>query len=250
MEQLNIAILEDNPILLKDLIGYIKDLKLASIKVQAQNTTDFLEKLKGVNIDAIVLDIDISGDSMNGIDVANHLNLPTLFITGKTKEYLSEIEELRLFHDQPVEFLTKPIREDKLKIVFEKFETQIKNFVKAKFLEIKLKNGFHEKLNQADIVLIESIPNSKNNSKNIFTSSDNKPFEVSNKSMEDLFKMGLSEESFTKVHQSYILNNRYLDIKRVHKGGNNFEIKYDVQNKEQTKEISLSREYLKSIRKS
>lgn len=251
MKQLNIAILEDNPTLLIDLVGYIEDLKLANIKVKALNTADFLEKLNEAStIDAVVLDIDIDGDSMNGIDVANHLKLPTLFISGKTKNFLNEIEDLRLFHDQPVEFLTKPVREDKLKLVFEKFEEQINNFGRDKFFEVKLKNGFYEKLNQSDIIYIESIPNSTNNSKNIFTLNDEKPFEVSNNSMEDFFKMGLSRDRFTKTHQSYILNNKYFDVKKIPKGKNVVEIKYNIESKGFTKVIQLSREFLKSIRKS
>lgn len=251
MKQLNIAILEDSPILLKDLIGYIEDLKLANIKVKAQNTTDFLEKLNEAStIDAVVLDIDIHGDSMNGIDVANHLKLPTLFISGKTKNYLNEIEDLRLFHDQPVEFLTKPIRDDKLKLVFEKFVEQIKSHEKSNFFEVKLHNGVTEKIKQCDIVYITSVPNSKKNSKNIFTKNQETPFEVSKINMDEFFERGLSKEKFTKTHQSFIINLDYFDLNGLKRGESTFEIKYFVENKELKEKISLSREYLQNIRKS
>lgn len=155
MKQLNIAILEDNQFILKDLTDTINELKLANIKVKARNTTGFLEKLNEAStIDALVLDIDIDGDSMNGIDVANHLKLPTLFISGKTKNYLNEIEDLRLFHDQPVEFLTKPIREDKLKLVFEKFEKMI-----------AIQNGESTPKNNLDILVVKTKGASKHSIK-------------------------------------------------------------------------------------
>jgi DNA-binding LytR/AlgR family response regulator len=172
MEQLNIAILEDNPILLKDLICYIEDLKLANIKVKAQKATDFIEKTKALSgVDAVVLDIDINGDSMNGIDVANHLNLPTLFISGKTKNYLNEIEDLRLFHEQPVEFLTKPIREDKLKLVFEKFERLISqqnnentliNSTQSEYLVIKTREAKKQSIKVAEIAFLDTEPEDGN----------------------------------------------------------------------------------------
>jgi DNA-binding LytR/AlgR family response regulator len=168
MKKMNIALLEDNPILLKDLIGYIEDLKLANIKVKAQNTTSFLEKLKETSgVDAVVLDIDINGDSMNGIDLANHLNLPTLFISGKTKNYLNEIEDLRLFHEQPVEFLTKPLKEDKLKKVFEKFERLISqqnnektsiNSTQSEYLVIKTREAKKQSIKVAEIAFLDTEP--------------------------------------------------------------------------------------------
>lgn len=166
MKKLNIAILEDNQFILKDLIGYIEDLKLANIKVKAQNTTSFLEKLQETSgVDAVVLDIDINGDSMNGIDVANHLNLPTLFISGKTKEHFNEIEELILFHEQPVAFLSKPLKEDKLKKVFEKFERLISqqnnektliNSTQSEYLVIKTREAKKQSIIIEEIAFLDT----------------------------------------------------------------------------------------------
>ena len=166
MKKYNVAVLEDSKIILKRLINDIEELGLANVVEYATDTEDFILKTeKNKQIQALVLDIDIDGDSMNGIDVANHLNLPTLFISGKTKKYLNEIEDLQLFHDQPVKFLTKPIRDDKLKKVFEKFERLISqqnndkiftNSIHNEYLVIKTREAKKHSLKIAEIAFLDT----------------------------------------------------------------------------------------------
>lgn len=232
MKQLNIAILEDNPTLLIDLVGYIEDLKLANIKVKALNTADFLEKLNEAStIDAVVLDIDIDGDSMNGIDVANHLKLPTLFISGKTKNYLNEIEDLRLFHYQPVEFLTKPIREDKLKSVFEMFERLISqqnndkiftNSIHNEYLVIKTREAKKHSLKIAEIAFFDT---KAEDGKRIVMGNGQEIFTPRMNFKEIMEKL---PSHFLKINNSTIINakkvDRFLSIDEVGiPTGNKFE---------------------------
>ena len=251
MKKLNVAVLEDSPTLLKDLIENIKHLGLAKVLAHATNTDDFIAKVKqNPNIDALILDIDIIGDSMNGIDVANSIQLPTLFISGKTKDYINGIEDLRIYNEQPIEFLTKPVKDERLKKVFEKFERQIKNFEKEVFIVLKLANGFEEKVKQQDIIYIESIPNSTSNNKLIFLDTHEEPIEVSKTSMNDFFDKGLSKENFEKTHQSYIINKSFLNLRNIKRGDQKYKFKYFVNENEVNSEISLSREFLQKMRKS
>lgn len=242
MKTLNIGILEDNPFILKDLINSIKEFELANIKLIAQNTREFLNKFnQTTGIDAVVLDIDIDGDSMNGIDVANHLKLPILFITGKTKEYLNEIEDLRLYHQQPVEFLTKPIREEKLKLVFEKFKQQITANRKANTIELKFVDGFRKEFQQDDIVYIESDTDNKSNDKLIYLKSESEPQKISKISMDQLFEKGLSKENFTQTHQSFIINNDYF--KDYENGQTEHSFSFMANGIQKTGVISISKNY-------
>lgn len=148
MKKLNVAVLEDSPTLLNDLIENIKHLDLANVLAHATNTEDFIAKVKqNSNIDALILDIDIIGDSMNGIDVANSIQLPTLFISGKTKDYINGIEDLRIYNDQPIEFLTKPVKDERIKKVFEKFERLVFLFKE---------NGFITTNNNSEFIAIKT----------------------------------------------------------------------------------------------
>jgi DNA-binding LytR/AlgR family response regulator len=121
MRKLKVAILEDDIRLLLDLAYMVKDLNLADIVVKSKSSDDFINQVELQKPDVLFLDIDLNGDSMNGVDVCNRLNLPTLFISGKTKEYLHEIEEIKIYNNHPIDFLLKPVREEKLKLVFGKF---------------------------------------------------------------------------------------------------------------------------------
>ena len=121
MRKLKVAILEDDTRLLLDLVFMVEELGLADIVAKSQNSSDFITLVETQKPEVLLLDIDLLGDTMSGIDVCNRLNLPTLFISGKTKENLEKIEDLKIYNKYPIDFLTKPVREEKLKLVFEKF---------------------------------------------------------------------------------------------------------------------------------
>lgn len=249
MRKLKVAILEDDPRLLLDLEYMVEELGLADIVAKSQYSSDFITLVETKNPEALFLDIDLLGDTMSGIDVCNRLNLPTLFISGKTKENLEKIEDLKIYNKHPIDFLTKPVREEKLKLVFEKFIEQIQYFQQSNFLQVKLRNGYIEKIRQSDIIYIESIPNSASNSKNIFTKNSHNPFEISKIGMDDFFEIGLSKDNFIKTHQSFIVNKDYLHFSNLKKGENSVEIKFQIDSREYCEIISLSREFLQKIRK-
>jgi|SRR5690554_108445 len=247
--KLNVAILEDSTLLLKELVRRMQDLKLAEVKVKATNSEDFLNKIKSYpgHIDALILDIDLAGDSMNGIDIANYFQKPVLFITGKTREYIDRIEELKIFKDTPVEFLTKTGNDDKLLRVFQKFQKQIIHNYKEEFISLKFIDGFNTPVKQRDIVLIESIPNSSSNNKLVYLITSEEPKEISKTSMGDLFDLGLSREKFIKTSQSYLINEAYLgDIK---KNQDKYTFRYEGPGFQKEHTIEISKSYRESIRK-
>lgn len=157
---LKLALLEDSVVLLKDLQSHIEENRLGSVVFSSTNSEDFLEKMKSQSskIDALILDIDLAGDSMSGIDVANCArDKPILFITGKTRDYIDQIETLKFKKDVPVEFMTKPLDVEKLINLFGKFEKSVKAFRKHETLNIKFLDYFQrDPLMQDDIVYIRS----------------------------------------------------------------------------------------------
>ncbi len=251
-DKLRVALLEDSQLLLKDHVQKIKKHDLAEVRIKSTNAEDFLNKFeeKKNYIDALVLDIDLIGESLNGIDIAKQLDLPVLFITGKTRDFIGQIEELRIYNEEPIEFLTKPVSDDKLIRIFEKFEQQIKYTQKSTYLELPFKDTYTHKIEQKNIVLIRSKEGAENNEKEVITTKDDKPLEVSNKSMKEFFTSGLSKDQFEKVSQSFIINKDYLDIKKIQPGDKFYTIHYEQNNHSKELEIELTRKYLNQIKKS
>lgn len=66
--KLKVAILEDNPSLLKDHKQNLEAIELVEVVAFATNSTDFLNNENTSKADALLLDIDLGGGSnMNGL---------------------------------------------------------------------------------------------------------------------------------------------------------------------------------------
>ena len=251
-DKLRVALLEDSQLLLKDHFQKIKEHDLAEVRIKSTNAADFLNEFeeKKNYIDALVMDIDLIGESLNGIDIAKQLDFPVLFITGKTRDFIGQIEELRIFNEEPIEFLTKPVSDDKLIRIFEKFEQQIKYTQKSTYLELPFKDTYESKIAQKDIILIRSKAGARNNEKEVVTTKKDEPFEVSKMSMKEFFASGLRKDQFEEIGQSYIINKDYLDKKKIKPGEKIYTIHYEQKNRSKELEIELPRNYLNQLKKS
>ena len=95
MTKIKIALLEDNKEQLKERRQILIDTGLADVAVWATSSGDFLNKINQTAVDALVVDIDLGGDSMNGLEVAFKLKLPVLFVSGHNAINLKDIETLK-----------------------------------------------------------------------------------------------------------------------------------------------------------
>ena len=101
MFKIKAAILEDNKELLKDLKINLEQTDLVDVIIYSTNSADFLEKINNTPPEILLLDIDLGGDSMSGIDIANKVNLPVLFVSGKTVDFFTTIEEIYINKEMP-----------------------------------------------------------------------------------------------------------------------------------------------------
>lgn len=249
---LKLALLEDSVILLKDLQSHFEENQLGSVVFSSTNSVDFLEKMKSQssNIDALILDIDLAGDSMSGIDVANCVSdKPILFLTGKTRDYIDQIETLKFKKDVPVEFMTKPLNVEKLINIFSKFEKSIKAFKKTNFLNIKIIDFPYPQVKQEEIVYICSDQNPSTNNKKIQLTTREKEYVISRKSMDYFFEQGLSKDDFIQTSQSYIVNKRYLIDKKITRNDESCEIDFIAGQKSKTHKIEITEEYWRNLKK-
>ena len=250
---LKLALLEDNVIILKDLKNHIEENKLGTVVFISTTSEDFLKRMEsdGARIDALILDIDLAGDSMSGIDVANFFeDKPVLFITGKTRDYIDQIEALKFKKDVPVEFMTKPVNVDKLTNLFVKFEKSVKAYRNHETLNVKFLDydqpGY---LKQDEIVYIRSDFHSKTNNKKIQLTTRFDECTVSRKSMDYFFELGLSKENFIQTSQSFIVNKRYFRDKKIKRIDASCLIHFKVGEKSKSMEIDITDEYWNNLKK-
>ncbi len=243
-KKLSVALLEDSLILLNDLQAAIEENDLGQVLFVAQRSDDFLEKMKSYAPDALILDIDLNGDSMTGVDVANRFkDKPVFFITGKTKDYIDQIEELRINKDVPVEFLTKPINDEKLKNLFAKFEKSIKAFEKVSKLNLKVLHQRNGLVEQKNIMFIKAKENSESNNKLIQLFDDPNPLEMSHSSLNKFFELGLSEEMFIQTSQSCLVNKEVLKKLEITRDKSVYLFTHKFPGIEKTLKIEITEKY-------
>lgn len=248
MSKLKVGILEDNERLLKDLKENLEETNLVEVVISATNSTDFLERIKTANIDALILDIDLGGDSMSGLDVANLLKLPVLFVSGKTENFIHGISELNINSDDITMNITKPITSEKLNKILPKFISSIKFSNKAKFVILDLGDQKNCKVAVDTIVYIETETGSSgasNNKKIYFTNRE--PETLFNFTLERIEEKGFDKSQFIKIKSSHRVN---IDkILSYVKSSHEVEVEvFKSIGKKENKKLPVSENYQKDLR--
>jgi DNA-binding LytR/AlgR family response regulator len=209
MSKLKVAILEDSKVLLKDLKQMLDDIDLVEVVAAATTSEDFLTKVGDTTPDALLLDIDLNGDGMNGLDIARKLKLPVLFLTGKMASYFAEMPELDAdIGHAPLKYLTKPITTDKLNSVLPKFIHEVRTLMKPATVNLRLKNEEMSRTFELDSVVFlaaDKEAGSASGNKEIhFT--DRKPGVLVDFSFTSMEEKGFPKEQFLTIHKSFRVN--------------------------------------------
>lgn len=207
MFKIKAAILEDNKELLKDLKINLEQTDLVDVIIYSTSSADFLEKINNTPPEILLLDIDLGGDSMSGIDIANKVNLPVLFVSGKTVDFFTTIEELNINKDMPLNHITKPITLDKLNKILPKFIREINNYNNVKYVYLNFPGSKNNKIEIESIVCIETETGNsgKSGNKKIFFN-NRKPETLIDIDFSDLAKLGISKPKFIETHRSFRVN--------------------------------------------
>lgn len=205
--KLKVAILEDNKQLLKDLKQNLEETGLVEVEAWATNSDEFLEKVKQSNPDALLLDIDLGGDSMNGLDIANNLRLPVLFVSGKTEKFYQGIADHNLNSEYTVQYITKPITIEKLKKILPKFINEITALSKAQFVHLNFGDTGQNRISIDTIVCIctNKANGAESNNKQIFFT-NRKPEILIDFSFSKMEEKGFSKNLFITTHKSFRVN--------------------------------------------
>lgn len=159
---------------------------------------ELCHEMESINYDLIFLDIELP--QMNGIDVGKHIretlkneNIQIVFISSK-KEYA-----MKLFEMRPINFLIKPLSDDKIESLIDKFlqlnkiDTEIFNFKsRCKYYKVAF----------SDILYFYS------NGRKIHIVTINKEYEFYG-SLNNIYK-SVKNKKFLFVHKSFLVNFKYI----------------------------------------
>lgn len=248
MSRLKVAILEDSKLLLKDLKTDLESTGLVHVVASSTESEEFIEKVKVADVQALVLDIDLAGDSMSGLDVAKYLNKPVLFVSGKTMEYVHQIEEHNFSSDIPVEHVTKPVGLERLKQVLPKFISRVEQFEQTSFIRLDFANSKGNRIRLDEIVFLETEVGKGGQSGNkVIYFKDRAPERIIDRSFPILESMGLSRHKFITPHKSYRVNASC--ILKYDSSDHQIEVNASNGNGTTVYRISVSENYRPGIRK-
>ncbi|SFG52226.1 two component transcriptional regulator, LytTR family [Lachnospiraceae bacterium C7] len=195
---MRLAILDDD-------INSIKAARGAILRYPQVEFLDYFTKPEDLfenlyKYDGIFLDIELGQD--NGFEIAQKIidtdsQMQLVFLTGHASYAIDG------YDFNPVNFLTKPINEKKLKRTIEQLEEKIDDIEEDAQIMFRMKKGY-EIINVKDIDYIE-----RRNRKN-YLMYKGKEERISNYSMKELLDM-LEKYGFFMCHQSFIVSLKKIE---------------------------------------
>lgn len=207
MTKVGVGILDDDKWLLKQLKLDLEATGLVEVKVASCQSWDFLDKVGGADVQMVILDIDLKGDRMSGLEVASLVKLPVLFYTGKILDNVFRINELNWSTRLPVDSLVKPASVEKLKFSLSKFIPRVSEYENSNSVRLDFKGSKSNLIKKSDIVFVETETGSGGESGNKRIHFINRcPEILIDKTYNDLKKIGLDKPVFLVPHRSYLVN--------------------------------------------
>lgn len=207
MTKLRIALLEDNKQQLKERKTILEETGLVEVAVWAVNSDEFSQKMLATKVDALMLDIDLGGDSTNGVEIAFRFKLPTLFVSGHNAGYLKHIEELKREYDLIVDHITKPFSEHAFIKTVRSFVLAVKINNESKFLYLDFAESKGNKILIENMVFLctNKGEGAESNNKQLFFT-DRKAETLIDFSFSKMKDAGFDENKFITIHRSYRVN--------------------------------------------
>lgn len=193
----------------KDLEIYAPDIKIIG---EANGVIEGAKLLKSLNPDILFLDIQMQdGSGFDLLDILKEISFKIIFITA------SDAHAIKAFRYAAIDYLLKPVDPDELTSALKKYHEQnINENDKYQLLNDSLKNNHkpHERLalhtqDKIHIVNINEIlrcESSVNYTEFYFTNNKKLLVTKTLKEFEDL----LNDQGFYRVHQSHLINTKYI----------------------------------------
>ncbi|UXX80230.1 response regulator [Reichenbachiella carrageenanivorans] len=200
MSKPSVLVVEDEPLIADDIASILEKNGYDVVDI-VDEVVDAFASIKKYNPDIALLDINIEGDE-DGIDLAERLNVPFVFLTS----YYDQNTLDRAKKTNPSGYIVKPFNEkDLIANVEIALSRTRKNKAKVDSPEkLFLRNGQEiVSVMSSDIVYVEAFDNYAN----VFTATEKFIISHTLKSIEEkLLPFG-----FIRVHRSYLINFAHVD---------------------------------------
>lgn len=210
MSKLRVAVLEDDRDILDRLVRLLKGIETVEVVAATDDAAKFKERVRAKAPDALLLDIEIPGNRHAGLEIAREIDRPVLFISGKTREDLLEIEQIqRLRQHLPVEHLTKPYNEIDLRHAVNKLLRLTHAADLNKPIALKLgRHGDELMVPPERIVFVEVHPEKKqaDSQNKLIHFTDREPMVWANVTLEKLIGSLLPAHIFVQISSKCIVN--------------------------------------------
>lgn len=208
MSKLRVAVLEDDVIMLKELIGRLRASGLVDVVAYARDRSKFKEEVDASNPEALILDIDLVGQPDGGLHVARELALPVLFISGHVGSNLQAIELLDAQRTRlPVAHLSKTSNEEVLCNRLTKFVDEVRALRSQRRVTFREK-GENRLIDVSldSIVAIRVDAGSAGSNNKVVLFSDRKPIRIADVTLSRLEDFGIPKDAFQLISRDCAIN--------------------------------------------
>lgn len=246
MAKIRLAVVEDKQRFLDDRCENLEEIKEEcdiEIVIKAHDEDEFFSEYNKNpdNVDALILDIELI-DEYGGLQIAEDVGKPTLFVSGNNAKYLKNIEDLS-YRIDVVMLISKPMSDEKFKNKVRSFcnEIRLHQFQKQ-MLSFKKADGMYVKIPASDIVFLESIPDGSNNKMIYFKSEE--PIKLSGFSFSKIAEWSLRTVAIVQINKGCYVNKAHIDGKMQ----NEIEVHCMEKGKKVSRTLTVSPNFVKNIR--
>lgn len=248
MTPLKAALLDDNQEQLHLNQRYLEQTGLIQVVTACVSAQAFMQEVKQTCPEVLFLDLNLGDSYMTGMEVAYQLQLPVLFVSSNTSQYIVEMEELKRRHDLCIDHLTKPFTEADFCKTAQRFVTEIHFFASRNFVHLDFGGFKRNKIGINSIVYLaadKSLGAESNNKQIYFT--NRKSERLVDFSFTKMEEKGLLKSQFITIHKSFRVNKDH--IKYYDKKEEMIEVDvYDTTGKIVSKRLPVSENYATDVK--
>lgn len=249
MTPIKAALLDDN----KEQLHKNKELLEASGLVKVVTTSEraetFLENVKAAQPEVLFLDLNLGDTYMTGMEVAFALQLPVLFVSSNTAQYVTQMEQLKRNYNLCVDHITKPFSDDDFIKTTERFLKEVAFFGNLQHVHLDFGSKKRNKIHINDIVYLSSdkANGAESNNKQIhFT--NRQPENLIDFSFTKMEEKGLLKSQFITIHKSFRVNKNH--IKHFDRKAEQIEVEvYHATTKSTAKRLPVSENYFIEVKR-
>jgi hypothetical protein len=209
MKPYKAAILEDDPYYLRELQEVLSSFSFINIVHAEQDALIFIEKVRSQPVDFLFLDIELSGQAMNGLRVGDICKLPVMFISSNRQQHYGELDSFRFKNRVPADNIGKMFDSESLSPILKEFCERVDAWKSKHKIVIKPKGDYEMEINPDEVCWIETVKGTENK-KLYFVNRE--PVEVAKISINQLREKGFSEEIFIQCGKSALFSKKHCTV--------------------------------------